>query len=134
MLVSSFDTVSCVSITADMSFFGQTLHYSKLTAGNAPCLCGGPLVHYCKFGRGIFFRIVCMSFSVLEQKAWGRIVFSVAPGSQAAMVVGLSAERSGPMKRRDFHYSRRWAGAMIYCELSSAPKEERSRGARAEGR
>jgi len=26
-----------------------------------------------------------MSFSVLEQKAWGRIVFSVAPDSQGAM-------------------------------------------------
>jgi hypothetical protein len=31
-VVSSCDTVSCVSITAGMSFFGQTLHYSKLTA------------------------------------------------------------------------------------------------------
>src|ERR1700730_8460980 len=37
------------------------------------------------------------------------------------------------MKRRNFHYSRRWAGAMIYCELSSAPKEERSRGRRLRG-
>src|ERR1700720_5048565 len=66
MLVSSCDTVSCVSITAGMSFFGQTLHYSKLTA----------------------------------------------------------------VTRHASADSRRWAGAMIYCELSSAPKEERSGGRR----
>src|ERR1700720_3044604 len=55
-----------VSITAGMSFFGQTLHYSKLTA----------------------------------------------------------------VTRHSSADSRRWAGAMIYCELSSAPKEERSKGRR----
>src|ERR1700730_14311813 len=85
MLVSSCDTVSCVSITAGMSFFGQTLHYSKLTAVTRHASAAARWCIIVNSGRGISFRIVCMSFSVLEQKAWGHIVFSVAPDSQGAM-------------------------------------------------
>jgi hypothetical protein len=67
-----------------MSFFGQTLHYSKLTAVTRHA---SAAARWCiiVIRAGISFRIVCMSFSVLEQKAWGRIVFSVAPDSQGAM-------------------------------------------------
>jgi hypothetical protein len=38
----------------------------KANGGNAPCLCGGPLVHYCNSGGGISFRIVCMSMQTLR--------------------------------------------------------------------